>query len=103
MKQQLSIEQQVAQLTEDQKKTIRKIGFYCTIFGVVPAIAGAALSMAVMLWTILAKVDSFSGVTQVCMIACLCAFAWCIGLVIFIKVKFPFYSDAKLKYLKKHP
>lgn len=97
-----SIEEQVAELTEEQKETILKVSKYGGIVMAVvtiPIVLLAFLGLLIMItdplmFTDQATIGYFTfivlGMTAI------------LSILVFIKIKFPFYSDKKASYIKKN-
>ena len=104
MAHQLSIEEQVAQLTEEEKNKILKIGKVVSIIGIIIialmilwCLMGCYLMMNLPLTAEINLVQMELGIIGGEVIG----FAAIIAMLIFVKVKYPFYSDKKLIYIKK--
>ena len=101
---QLSIEEQVAQLTAEEKNKVLKIGKSATIIGSVIIalmllwfLGGIYLMIAPPLGIELDFIKLGLGIIGGGVIG----FVALIAMIIIIKVKYPFYSDKKLSYIKK--
>ncbi len=101
---QLTIEEQVAQLTVEEKNKILKIGKSATIIGSVIIalmllwfLGGICLMIAPPLGVELDYFKLGLGIIGGGVIG----FAALIAMIIIIKVKYPFYSDKKLSHIKK--
>ncbi|MBE6924440.1 MAG: hypothetical protein E7466_04280 [Ruminococcaceae bacterium] len=101
MKDTRPIEQQVAELTEEQKKTILKVDKYGMIVLLVLTVPGL-LVMLLGLFTMMsthgsARQDAYTGFLISGAIIVLIS----ISMFLFIRIKFPYYSDQKCTYLRK--
>ena len=97
-----SIEEQVAELTEQQKDTVLKVAKYGTIATLcipAPFIIFSLLGLITMILDPLKFTDeAMIGFYIVLAIGVLIA----IGINVFIKIKYPFYSDKKASYIRKN-
>lgn len=103
MKDQLSIEEQVAQLTEEQKDTILKvdlIGGLCVLLGVVPVVVLMLFNMLAILDVSL-PFEIAGGMVAVNFVLMALCFVFVIGVLVFVKIKFPYYSGKKCDYIRK--
>ncbi len=105
MAKQESVEEQVAALTQEQRDTIVKVGNKAVIL----LIAG------MMLWLFIAALGFYAMVNPpswldytaydklyVGMLTWMAIGAiYVVGIYLFVKIKYPYYSDAKCKYIKK--
>ena len=96
-----TIEEQVAELTEQQKETILKIAKYATIAEVITL--GCSFSIMGFLFLIFILAPGI--LSDLAFFAFLATAAFCIlflvALLIVIFKKFPYYSDRKALYLMK--
>lgn len=96
-----SIEEQVAALTPEQRNKIPRIGKIATIAQLVVAIPLLVLELMGLIYMFTNPLDVtdafFGGFITVLVLA----FLWVLGVVLFVKIKYPYYSDAKAKYIKK--
>ena len=100
-----SIEEQVAELTEEQKNKIPKIGKTAVIVQIViavPYLIMQVLSLFAMRdlkkYIDYSEYDRFwSGYTIFTVIGAVLV----IGVVVFVKLMYPYYSDAKYRYIKE--
>ena len=104
MKDTRSVEEQVAELTEDQKKMILKVYKYGTIFQVIVlilTIISCALAFAVgIALTMMTGAPLFVALMPLISAFAVFVIVEIIYLVV-INVVCPYYSEKKLKYLKK--
>ena len=104
MENEMTIEQQVAQLTPQQRDTIIKIDKTTTIITVIIlSVWGLWLLLGAYLLINppLGVQMDFGVYSAGVMVASLIAAACFFGTALFVKAKFPFYSDKKLAYIKK--
>ena len=104
MENQLSIEEQVTQLTAEEKYKVLKIGKAATIIG-------SVIIALMLLWVfvgIYLMIDPPLGVEMDysklglgIIGGSVIGFGALIAMIIIIKVKYPFYSDKKFSYIKK--
>ena len=105
MAKKLSVAEQVSQLTQEQQDKIVKMGKIGLVLELVVGIPWAIL-MLLGLWTLIdpplgfnySHYDAFIlGYRGAFVIGALCI----IGILAFVKIKCPYYSDAKYRYIKK--
>lgn len=100
MKEIKTIEQQVAELTEEQKDKILKIDKFGTIIVLVLTVPGILLmlyGLFVMVTSRFSSDEAFKGF----LISGAVVFFISLTTIIFIKTKFPYYSDRKASYIRK--
>jgi len=101
MANQLSIAEQVAALTPEQRNKIPRIGKIAMIVQLVVAIPLLVLELFGLIYMLTNPLDVtdafFGGFLTVFALA----FLWVVGVLLFVKIKYPYYSDAKAKYIKK--
>ena len=104
MQNKVSIEEQVAQLTKEQQDKIVRIGK-------VSGIIGSIIIVLMLLWTVVGMylvmdppltmdIDPIKiGIGII--VGSVIGFIALLSVILFVKIKYPFYSDAKLKYITK--
>lgn len=100
-----SIEEQVAQLSQQQQDKVIKVGKIATalqLIGGIPWIIFEAL----VLWTMLNPPLGFdyNDYDKLYIVLMTCFFIgviYMVGILVFVKIKYPYYSDAKWRYIKK--
>lgn len=100
MKEIKTIEQQVAELTDEQKEKVLKIDRYGTIIVLVLTVPGILLmlyGLFVMVTSGFSSDDAF----KYFLISGAVVFLISIATIIFIKSKFSYYSDKKASYIRK--
>jgi len=104
MKNKKDIEIQISELNQNQKDTILKIGkYYILIF-----LAVFLPAFAYVIWNFLRiiQVEKYGDVAHLLMrnniIALSGVLVYFVASLIFVRVKFPFYSDKKYKFLRKN-
>lgn len=101
MKEKKSIAEQVAELTEEQKNTILKVDKYGTIIMLALMIPGLLLLLLGLVTMITdAAMFTLTAYKGMVVLGSLMT-ALCVGAIVFIKVKFPFYNDRKAAYIRK--
>ena len=105
MKDTRSIEEQVAELTEQQKDAILKVAKYGTVILIITlclCIVAMVINMAIAL-VMIPIVDSYAYFVALPISALIFLFyvVVMVAYLIFLNVKVPYYSDKKAKYLKK--
>ena len=105
MAKKLSVAEQVSQLTQEQQDKIVKIGK----IGLVLELVGGIPLVIIMLFGLWVMIDPplgfnyshydafYLGYCGVLVIGAL----YIIGILAFVKIKYPYYSDAKYRYIKK--
>lgn len=105
MKDTRSIEQQVAELTQEQQDKIIKVGTIASLLELI----GLIPMLITLFWQIVMLIsppmgydwaDKRTASLGAFVIIAIC-FAYIIGVLLFVKIKYPYYSDAKCKYIKK--
>ena len=100
-----TIEQQVNELTEQQKDTIIKVGKIALILQLIVAIP-ILLFCIIGLFCMVnppmgfdySDTDKiFAGIVTLLVIMAV----WVVGILVFVKVKWPYYSDKKWQYINK--
>ena len=105
MKEKLSIEEQVRNLTPEEQDKVVKVGKIATalmLIGGIPLMIICALGALTMM-------DPPANLTYDNMDKFMIGFytalgvgiAYIIGIFLFVKIKYPFYSDAKCRYLMR--
>ena len=103
MKDTRPIEEQVAELTEEQKKTVIKVNRY----GIAAMVLTTLLSFIAMIIAAVVFIKTpraylyFDKFVIALIAIVMVNLILCIGEYIFIKVKFPYYSDKRRSYIKK--
>lgn len=105
MKTKKSIAEQVAELTPEQQDTLIKVGKRALIIELIigiPWIIISLLGFCIMVSPPVgfdyANYDKlFMGFELILVIGAVCM----LGIVIFVKVKYPYYTDARWKYIHK--
>lgn len=98
-----SIEEQVAEMTEEQKDKILKIDWIAGIaivLGVIPAILVSVFSSILMFNVSLSNFFS-NALLIISLILLALAAIYTFGVLIFIKIKFPYYNGDKCTYIRK--
>ena len=100
-----TIEEQVNELTEKQKDTIIKVGKIALTLQLVvaiPILLFCIIGLFCMVnpplgfdYTVTDKI--YSGITTLLVIMGI----WVIGILVFVKIKWPYYSDKKWQYINK--
>ena len=99
---QKTIEEQVSELTEKQKDTIIKVGKVALILQLVVAIP-ILLICIIGLFAMKNPPlgfdynEIFSGIMSLLVIMAI----WVVGILAFVKIKWPYYSDKKWQYINK--
>ena len=96
-----SIEEQVAALTPEQRNKIPRIGKIATIAQLVVAIPLLVLELMGLIYMFTNPLDVTDAFFGGFITGLVLAFLWVLGVVLFVKIKYPYYSDAKAKYIKK--
>ncbi len=101
MKQSKSIEEQVAELTEQQKRTILNIDRYGMVILLVLTVPGLLMMCVGLLFAITTAgamtpktLRSFQLIGGVIVLISM-------AILVFIRVRYPYYSDKKAAYLRK--
>ena len=102
---QKTIEEQVEELTEKQKDTIIKVGKIALALQLIVAIPILVLCIIGLFCMVnppmgfdYSDTDKmFTGI----MILFVIMAVWVIGLLVFVKIKWPYYSDKKWQYINK--
>jgi len=104
MKDTRPIEEQVAELTEEQKDNILKVDKYAMIIAACASLPIIAVLIIVLLGFVDKSARYRIGDAYLIALAVICVltFAVCIGAVLFIRSKYPYYSDNKSAYIKKN-
>ncbi len=100
----MSIEEQVAQLTEEQQDQILKIGKKSTVIGGVIIALMVLWILGGLLLLVATPVGVELGFTTIglgIIVGAVVGFGAIIGMTLIIKRKYPYYSDKKLEYIKK--
>ena len=101
MKDARSVEEQVAELTEEQKDTILKVDKYGTIIVLALTLPGLLLLCLGLFFMIteatLFTETAYKGFQVLGGII----LAISVAAIVFIKVKFPYYTDKKASYIRK--
>ena len=100
-----TIEQQVNELTEQQKDTIIKVGKIALTLQLIVAIpillfciVGLFCMVNPPMGVDYSDTDKiFAGIVTLLVIMAV----WVIGILVFVKVKWPYYSDKKWQYINK--
>lgn len=104
MKNKKDIEFEVAQLTQEQKNTVLKIGKLYPL--VLALVFLPAFIFAVWNFFKVIQVEKYGNSADSLMlyniIALSAVLVYAVVSLIFVRIKFPFYSDKKYKYLKKN-
>ncbi len=103
MKDTRSIEEQVSELTEQQKDTILKVDVIAgliMVLGALPAIVLMLINFFAIL-DISLPFEIADGLVITNFIIMVICFAFVIGVLVFVKFKFPYYSGKKCDYIKK--
>ncbi len=107
MKDTRPIEAQVADLTEQQKKTVCNIFTYGLIGECIVLIPGVALMFFCLFLMFVDPVTFFEttingmSLNHIFFLVCGVVAVLCFAFIAFIKIKFPYYSDKKAVYLRK--
>lgn len=101
----LTIAEQVAQLTQEQQDKIIKVGKIAVILqlaGGIPWFIVALLGMCSMISPPLGlSVSGYDKLFLGLMLWLVIGALYIIGILVFVKVKYPYYSDAKWRYINK--
>ena len=105
MKDTRSIEEQVAELTEQQKDAILKVAKYGTVILIITlclCMVAVVINMAIS-FVMIPIVDSYVYFVSIPIFALIFLFyiVVMVAYIIFLNVKVPYYSDKKAKYLKQ--
>ena len=103
MKETKNVYQQVEELTQEQQDTILKVDLFAgmaIVLGVLPGIVLMIINFLAILDVSLPFEISNQMVIANFIIMSVC-FAFVIGVLIFVKVKFPYYSGKKCDYIRK--
>ena len=104
MKNKKDIETQVSELTQEQKNQVLKIGKIYIL--ALTLVFLPVFIFAVWNFYKIIQVEKYGNVAESLMIYNIIALSvvlvYVIASLIFVRVKFPFYSDKKYKYLKKN-
>ena len=102
MKKQIPIEEQVAQLTPEQQRKILKVGPIALTLMLIVEIPWIFF-LIVGLFTMIDPPAGyeFSEIYKGFWIFLLLGLLYVWGILLFVKIKYPFYSDAKWQYLNK--
>lgn len=100
-----TVEEQVNELTEKQKDTIIKVGKIALALQLIVAIPVLVLCIIGLFCMVnppmgfdYSNTDKiYSGIITLLVIMAV----WVIGLLVFVKVKWPYYSDKKWQYINK--
>ncbi len=97
-----SIEEQVAALSENEKKTVLKVAKYGTL-----AILGLGIPMIIFFAiNLIGIMTDYSAYGESGLIGFFIGLGLCltiiVGIMVFIKIRFPYYSDAVADYIKKN-
>lgn len=102
---QKTIEEQVNELTEQQKNTIIKVGkraLALQLIGAIPMLVLCIIGLYSMVnppmgYDYMDSEKIFSGIMTLLVIMAV----YVIGITVFVKVKWPYYSDKKWQYINK--
>ena len=102
MKKKLPIEEQVAQLTPEQQRKILKVGPTALTLMLIVEIPWIIFSIV----GVFAMIDPPAGydaseIYKGFLIFLALGLLYVFGILLFVKIKYPFYSDAKWQYLNK--
>lgn len=103
MKDTRSIEEQVAELTEQQIDTILKVDVIAGLVIILGALSGLVL-MIINLFAILNISLPFEVADKLVIINFIIMalyIAFVVGTLVFVKIKFPYYSSSKCSYIRK--
>lgn len=99
-----TIEEQVAELTEEQKEKILKVDL---ISGIVLAVLAVPV-LVFMFFTMLGMLTTGSksmivadGLMLILDVLLCVIIAIVVGILVFVKVKYPYYTSARCKYIRK--
>lgn len=100
-----TIEEQVAQLSQEQQDKIIKVGKVALIIELIVGIPWIIISL-LGLWVIAKPplgfdYDNYDSLYKGFYIWLAIGLVILIGIVAFVKIKYPYYSDAKWKYINK--
>ena len=100
-----TIAEQVAEMTQEQQDKVYKVGRVALIIALVVAVP-VMIACFYGLWKnlnyeSLADIISDEGCRNIRMIICAIGVVFFIGLLLFIKIKYPLYSDRKWWYIRK--
>ena len=101
MKETKTIEQQVAELTEEQKQTILKVDKYGMIILLVLTVPGLLFMMAGVFFLMTTASALHQDTYNWVLIAGGVVLAVSLSMFLFIRFRYPYYSDKKCSYLRK--